>query len=137
MPKPTDVSLEIRNHASQNRDGWTDTTASDKSTYSYKYTGGHDGAGGMTFVVGKGAHKFLVSLLATTGTRCRIDSITFEGDDPDEAQLMAHPHPDGSHHISNRNTKAMNARYKITVLDPGNGNVRIPCDPQIINKKPV
>lgn len=126
------VSLDIRYVPAEPGDGFTDVGIINGRTYCYKYTGGDDGAGGVTHKVGEGSAKITVNLIADP--RYRIDSISFVNDKNDDVQLSAHPKHDRQHEIHNRNTKAINANYKVKVKDAGNGNATIPCDPPIINK---
>lgn len=126
------VSLDIRYVPAESGDGFTDVGVINGRTYCYKYTGGDDGAGGVTHTIGEGSAKITVNLIADP--RYRIDSVSFVNDRNDDVQLSAHPKHDRQHEIHNRNTKAINAKYKVQVKDTGNGNAAIPCDPPIVNK---
>lgn len=126
------VSLDIRYVPAEPGDGFTDVGVINGRTYCYKYTGGDDGAGGVTHTIGEGSAKITVNLIADP--RYTIDSVSFVDDRNDDVQLSAHPKHDRQHEIHNRNTKAINAKYKVQVKDTGNGNAAIPCDPPIVNK---
>lgn len=126
------VSLDIRYVPAEPGDGFTDVGVINGRTYCYKYTGGDDGAGGVTHTIGEGSAKITVNLIADP--RYTIDSVSFIDDRNDDVQLSAHPKHDRQHEIHNRNTKAINAKYKVQVKDTGNGNAAIPCDPPIVNK---
>lgn len=128
------VSLDIRYVPAEPGDGFIDVGAINGRNYCYKYTGGDDGAGGVTHTIGEGNAKITVTLAADP--RYRIDSITFVDDKNDDVQLSAHPKHDLLHEIHNRNTKTINAHYKVKVRDTGNGGAIIPCDPPIRNKMP-
>lgn len=134
MPNPNGVSLDVRNFAS-NGDGWTNTTASNGAAYSYKYTGGDAATnnGTVTCTTGHGNASINLSLIADT--RYRIDTVSFTGDNA--SQLTTQGNAPRSRVINDRNTADINASYKLSVIDTGNGNVSIPCDPSIINKQPA
>ena len=125
------VSLDIRYVPAEPGDGFIDVGVINGRNYCYKYTGGDDGAGGVTHTIGEGNAKITVTL--TADPRYRIASVSFV-DHKDE--LSAHPKHDREHEIHNKNSKAINAKYKVQVRDTGNGNAMIPCDPPIINKHP-
>lgn len=134
MPNPHSVSLDVRNFPA-NGDGWTDTTASNGAIYSYKYTGGDPGTnnGTLTFTVGNGNAAVNFDLIADR--RYQIGSIGFTGDNA--GQLTTTGNAPRSRVLNDRNTAAINANYKVNVIDTGAGNASVPCDPQIINKQPV
>ncbi|ODU92330.1 MAG: hypothetical protein BGP23_04150 [Lysobacterales bacterium 66-474] len=131
MPDKT-VSLDIRYVPAEPGDGFIDVGVINGRSYCYKYTGGDDGAGGVTHTIGEGNAKIIVTL--TADPRYRIASVSFVDDKHDDIQLSAHPRHDREHEIHNKNTKAINAHYKVQVRDTGNGNATIPCDPPITNK---
>lgn len=131
MSNPHGVSLDVRDSPA-NGDGWTNTTASNGATYSYKYTGGDPDTnnGKVTCTVGSGNVPINLNLAADQ--RYQIDSIGFTGDNA--GQLSTQGNAPRSRVINDRNTAAINANYKVNVIDTGNGNVTVPCDPPIINK---
>lgn len=131
MPSPNAISLDVRNFAA-NGDGWTNTQASNGQTYSYKYTGGDPGTdnGTLTFTVGHGNAAVNFSLIADP--RYTVGSVSFTGDNAN--QLTTTGNAPRSRVINDRNTAAINANYKVDVIDTGNGNVTVPCDPPIVNK---
>jgi hypothetical protein len=134
MPNPNGVSLDIRNSPSSG-DGWTNTTASNGAIYSYKYTGGDTDSnnGKVTCTIGNGNASINLSLVADS--RYEIDSVGFTGDDAD--QLTTHGNAKRSRVINDKNTSVINANYKVNVIDTGNGNATVPCDPPILNRHPV
>jgi hypothetical protein len=93
--------------------------------YCYKYTGGDDGAVGVTHMIGEGNAKITVTLIADP--RHRIASVSFVDDKTDDVQLSAHPKHDREHEIHNRNTKAIDAKYKVQVKDAGKAMPRSPA----------
>lgn len=134
MPNPNGVSLDIRNFAS-NGDGWTNTTASNGATYSYRYTGGDAATNNGTITCTTGNGNAAINLGLIADTRYRIDSVTFTGDDA--SQLSTQGNAPRTRVINDRNTADINAHYKVSVVDTANGNASIPCDPMIINKQPT
>jgi hypothetical protein len=129
------VDLDIRYVRAEPGDGFTDAGTINGRTYCYKYTGGDDGAGKLSHVVNQGEARITVSLIADP--RYRIGGIHFTGDHATEPQLSKLNRADRAHVFHNRNTRAINAQYKVTVIDTGNGNASILCDPPIINKQPT
>lgn len=126
------VSLDIRYVRAEPGDGFTDVGVINGRNYCYKYTGGDDGAGGVTHTIGEGNAKITVTLRADP--RYRIASVSFVDDKSDEPQLRGEPTNELEHVIHNRNTKAINAHYKVQIRDTGNGGAMILCDPPIVNK---
>lgn len=133
MSNPNGVSLDVRNFPA-NGDGWTDTTASNGATYSYKYTGGdaNTNNGRVTCTVGNGNAAITLTLIAAN--QYEIQSITFTGDPGN--QLSTQGNATRTRVINDANTATMTANYKVNVIDTGNGNATVPCDPPIINKQP-
>lgn len=128
------VDLDVRYVRAEPGDGFTDVGNINGRNYCYKYTGGDDGAGKLSHVVDQGDARITVNLIADP--RYRIDSIHFTGDHAAEPQLSKLHGADRAHVFHNKNTKAISAQYKITVIDTGNGNATIACDPPIENKHP-
>lgn len=134
MPNPHDVSLDIRDFPA-NGPGWTNTTASNGAIYSYQYTGGDPGTnnGKVTCTIGSGSAPINLNLVADQ--RYEIGSVSFTGDNAD--QLTTQGNASRSRVINDKNTDVINANYKVDVIDTGNGNATVPCDPPIINKRPT
>jgi hypothetical protein len=128
------VTLDIRYVRAEPGDGFIDVGIVNGRSYCYKYTGGDDGAGGVTHTIGDGNAKITVTLIADP--RYRIASVSFVDDRADDIQLSSHPKHDREHEIHNKNTKAINAHYKVKVKDTGNGDALIQCDPPIKNQMP-
>ena len=133
MPNPNGVSLDVRNFASSG-DGWTNTTASNGQTYSYKYTGGdaNSNNGKVTCTIGHG--NAAITLTSIAASQYQIGTITFTGDNASDPQLSTQGNATGSRVINDKNTAAINANYKVNIIDTGNSGVTVPCDPPIINK---
>lgn len=128
------VELDLRHVRAEPGDGFTDAGNFNGRTYCYKYTGGDDGAGKLSHVVDQGEARITVNLIADP--RYKIGGIHFTDDHATEPQLSKLVGEDRAHVFHNKNTKAINAQYKVAVIDTGNGNATIPCDPPIINKQP-
>ena len=129
------VSLDIRYVPAEPGDGFTDAGFINGRTYCYKYTGGDDGAGKLSHVVNRGEARITVNLIADP--RYKIGDIHFVDDHATEPQLSKLGGADRAHVFHNKNTQEINAQYKVTVIDTGNGNASIPCDPSIVNKRPA
>ena len=127
-PSSRSITLDVRNAPSSGSDGYADTTASNGKTYSYKYSGGDNGGGDVTFT-GRGAGTVVVHL---RGSRYAIDTVDFP-DDPND-QLSDDPSASSptSAVIKDKNDTAQTATYKVTVKD-SSANATVPCDPKIIN----
>lgn len=128
------VDLDVRYVRAEPGDGFTDAGHINGRDYCYKYTGGDDGAGKLSHVVNRGDARIAVHL--TADPRYRFFDIRFIDDHATEPQLSKVNHEERALVFHNKNTKAINGQYKVTVIDTGNGNAAIPCDPPIINKHP-
>lgn len=130
MPNTPNINLDVRNFASSDP-GWHNVNASNGSPYSYSYTGGDDGAGGLVQTVGQG--RDVAPIRLTADQRYQIDPVngcTFANDT--EHQLSWN----GSGRagtIIDANTQVETAEYSILVTDTGNGNCTIQCDPTVRN----
>lgn len=129
------VELDIRYVRAEPGDGFIDVGNINGRDYCYKYTGGDDGAGGLDHVVNHGEATIHINLIGDP--RYRIDEVRFVDDHGAEPQLSHRDHGERTHVFHNRNTREINAHYKVTVRDTGNGNARIACDPPIRNKQPT
>lgn len=131
MSNPNGVSLDVRNFPTSGN-GWTNTTASNGATYSYRYTGGDANTNNGTVTCTTGHGNASINLSLTADSRYEIGTVSFTGDNAD--QLSTQGNAPRSRVINDRNTQDINANYKVNVIDTGNGNASIPCDPQIVNK---
>lgn len=129
MPGNASVSLDVRNFASNGSDGYTDTTASNNATYSYRYTGGSDNGGDVNF---HGRGRVTLTVQLQSDPRYQISSVGFTGDTNNQLTWLAQNAPTTAV-IQDLNTVVQNANYKITVSDT-TANCTVPCDPQINNK---
>ena len=125
----TNASLEVRNFPSNGSDGYTDTTASNNAIYSYRYSGGSDGAGGLRAQVGQGTATLNLTLDADP--RYTIDQVTF--DDP-KAQLSWRGNAPRNGVLTDSNTDEEEGHYYVQVRDSV-ANCTIPCDPMVLNER--
>jgi hypothetical protein len=122
------ITLDVRNASSGGRDGYVDTTASNGQVYSYKYTGGDNNTGDVTFH-GRGPATVVVHL--KSDPRYAIDEVKFP-DDPN-SQLSTGTSPnDTTAVIQDKNDQQQTATYKVTVKD-SSADATVPCDPRIVN----
>lgn len=127
MPNgPNSVSLDVSNVATS---GYTPTTASNGSTYYYKFTGGNTSAnnGDVNASVGQGQAAITVSL--NSDSRYTITNITFN---PTSDQLSTQGNAPTSRVIIDTAVAAGTFKYTVIVND-SSANCTIPCDPQIRN----
>lgn len=133
MPSPTpQIHLDIRNSA-QSEPGWVNVLASNGQTYSYSYTGGDDGMGGLVQTTGQGRDTAPLQLDADR--RYQLSSsapCVFTNDANNQLTWNGQSSYAGS--IVDANTAVETAKYTINVTDTGNGNCNIPCDPRVINQ---
>ena len=126
------VSLDVRDFASTPGDGYTNTTASNGATYSYKYSGGTDGNGGVVVVTGSGTLTITVTIVADP--RYLVSSVTFSNDLGDLSWAFG-----ASAYIAvitDTDLDNENAEYSVIVSDHTAG-CTMPCDPPIKNQPPV
>lgn len=132
MPATPQINLDIRNSA-QTEPGWVNVQASNNQTYSYRYTGGDDGAGGLVQTVGLGRDTAPVALTADRRYQLSGNSPCVFNDDAMQ-QLSWNGQSPYAGTIIDANTAVETAKYTLNVTDTGNGNCTIPCDPQIKNE---
>ncbi|GAA4861733.1 hypothetical protein [Luteimonas vadosa] len=132
MPNATPViHLDIRN-SSQSAPGWVNVNASNGEPYAYRYTGGDDGAGGIQLRVGQGRDTAPLQLDADRRYHIRDPGgCVFTGDT--QAQLSWNGNGNYAGSIVDANTQVETAKYTMNVVDSGNGDCIIPCDPIIKN----
>jgi hypothetical protein len=132
MPATPQINLDIRN-SRQNQQGWVDVQATNNQWYSYRFTGGDDGAGGLVQQVKQGRDTAPVRLTADQRYQLAdTDPCVFSGDLEHQLSWSGQSPYTGS--IVDANTKVEPAKYTLNVKDTGNGNCIIPCDPQIKNE---
>jgi len=128
MPN-VNVGLDIRNSPSSGKDGYTNTTSSANTIYSYKYSGGSDGLGGVD--VSKSGGSGTITVQVGGDPRYTIPDVTFNGDI--KSQLSwAHGKNNTIAIITDTDTSTGNGYYSVLVND-GTANCTFPCDPPIRN----
>lgn len=132
MPATPQINLDIRNSA-QTGPGWVNVQASNHQTYSYRYTGGDDGSGGLVQTVGRGRDTAPVQLSADSRYQLIGSNACVFADDSN-SQLTWNGQSSYAGNIVDANTAVETAKYTLNVTDTGNGNCTIPCDPQIKNE---
>lgn len=124
------IQLEVHDHAASGSDGFTNTTASNGATYSYRYSGG-EGNGGDVIFRSRGRVTFNVSLADSQGYE--IDDVSFSGDVHQQLSWLSSAQASSHAVIQDKNDQLQTAQYKVTVRD-SNGDVTIPCDPKVVNR---
>lgn len=128
MPNTPNIKLDLRNFASSGP-GWHNLEVNNQA-YSYCYSGGDDGAGGLFPTVGQGRDTAPIQFATTTDTRYQINSCVFINDNQ---QQLTWNGGNRAGTIVDANTQVENAEYCIIVTDTTN-NCAIPCDPPVNNK---
>jgi hypothetical protein len=129
MPNDTvTVHLKIR---TDSHDGFTSTTASDGSTYYYKYDGGPDDDGSVSFKTGDGSHAVDVSL-HDSGTNYEITSVRLT--DPNSQLSCTVSSDKRTATITDADTADETGSYCVTVQDTSKASCTFDCDPTITNK---
>ncbi|MCI4568055.1 hypothetical protein [Lysobacter sp. CFH 32150] len=130
MPS-TNANLDVRNFPSNGSDGYTNTTASNNAVYSYMYSGGNDGAGGMEVRVNSGTATLNLSL-DDDNNRYSIDAVSFLDDTGNQLTWRGNAPANGV--ITDANTVEETAHYKVRVADTTAG-CTFQCDPVISNER--
>ena len=124
------VSLDVRDFGATSGDGYTNTTASNGALYSYKYSGGTDGNGGVEVITGSGTLTLTVTVSADP--RYLVSSVTFDNNVGDLSWAF------GSSAyiavITDTDLDNENSYYSVIIVDNGAGGITLPCDPPITNK---
>ncbi len=126
----TDVSLDVRNFPSNGSDEYTDTTASNKAVYSYRYTGGSDGKGNMIETANGEAGTITVSL--HSDPRYQISGVIISGDIEDQLSSEPAPNSNTSVIITDKDTSCGSGYYNVAVTDTS-AACTFHCDPQVTN----
>lgn len=129
MPN-VNVSLDVRNFASNGSDGYTDTTASNNAIYSYLYGGGSDGHGNIDETTASGSATITVAL--QSDPRYQISGVVFTGDIENQLSWQPGGTPT-SVVITDSDSSSGSGYFSITVSDT-TANCTLPCDPDITNR---
>lgn len=125
----TNASLDVRDFPSNGSDGYIDTTASNNAIYSFRYTGGSDGHGGLRTKVGQGVATLNVRL--ESDSRYSIDDAEFDQDP--ERQLSWRGNSSVAGVITDANTAAETGHYSLIVAD-SQASCTFRCDPMVVNE---
>lgn len=126
MTDKVDVSLDCRNFAS-NGGGYTNVTAANGATYSYKYTGGTDGAGNVTVKKGK---KTDIKVTIHADARFKVDD-TGVSNDPKGDIKKSHSGVTATFNDDAKDVES-DIYYSVTVKDT-TANTTFVADPRIDN----
>jgi hypothetical protein len=124
------VTLDVRNFASNGSDGYTDTTASNNAIYSYLYGGGSDGHGTMNETAQSGSASFTVTVGGDP--RYQISNVVFGGDIENQLSWAQGTSPTIAV-ITDSDTSTGSGSYSVTVTDT-TAQCTLPCDPGINNQ---
>lgn len=125
MPNDKNANLQVQPGQTP---GWQHIQASNNQWYSYLYTGGSDGAGGLTATIGQGAATLHVSL-DTDNHRYSVSGVALN----DPNNQLTENHSGNNVNIIDRNDAQEDGSYAITVADSQAGGATIYCDPMIKN----
>ncbi len=126
------VHLDCRNSASNPNNGYTNTSSSKSTTYSYQYTGGNDPncEGGVIFPTGRGVS---VAELSVGGdSRYHISNVFFSGDNITDLS-WTQGETATSAFIVDTDVNDLNDEYTIEVTDTV-AKCTFICDPPIKNE---
>lgn len=126
------VSLDVRNFAATQGDGYTDTTASNGAVYSYKYSGGTDGNGGVEVITGTGTLTITVTVNADP--RYVINDVTLTNNVGDLSWAFG-----ASSYIAiitDTDLDNEDGYYSVLIRDDTAG-CTMPCDPPVKNLPPA
>lgn len=125
MPNDSNANLQVQPGQTP---GWSQVQASNNQWYSYQYTGGSDGAGGLEVTVGQGSTTLHVSL-DTDSHRYSVSGVSLN----DPSNQLTENHSTNNVNIIDKNDAQENGSYAITVADSQANNATIYCDPMIKN----
>jgi hypothetical protein len=128
MPNPVNVSLDVRNAGTGPAPGYTQVTASNGTTYYYKYTGGSDGNGNVNVKVGAG--QAAINVTVGSDPRYSITNITFS---PASTHFTWHAGGHANVAVIQDTAAVVESVKYTTVVTDSSANCTIPCDPVIHN----
>lgn len=130
MPTNVNVTLDVRNFSSGGQNGYTDTTASNGNTYSYKYTGGSDSHGDV-YEHDRGTAIIYVTIRADP--RYHVNDVTFVQPAGHPAEFSKTITGATTVTITDLNDSVGAGSFCVQVLDTV-ANCTVPCDPIIDNR---
>lgn len=130
MPTNANVTLDVRNFASNGSDNYNNTTASNNATYSYRYTGGTDGQGSV-YEHSRGTATISVTL--SSDARYQITGVSFTEPEGQPTEFSGSVTSTTTASITDLNDAVGSGRFAIQVTDT-TANCTVPCDPIIDNQ---
>ena len=128
----TNANLQVQPGQNPSPD-WIKTQAQNSTLwYSYQYTGGTDGHGGMEVTVGQGSQTLNVAL-DTDNRRYTISDVTL-GDPQQQLRISGARSGNNITIIDKNDTVELNGYYGLYVTDGNANNVVVYCDPMIKNE---
>jgi len=130
MPaKNESVNLNVQ-PGQNNGNGWQSVQAlNSQQWYSFKYTGGDNGNGGLKTKTNDGVATIGVTLDGNNN-RYSISGVSFTGDI--QPPQLSSTYTTQSASITDQNTQNLTADYCVNVVDSNTG-LTVPCDPMIQN----
>lgn len=136
MPNNFSVSLDIRNFPSNGSDGYTNTTASNGSIYSYQYSGGNGGGGNVNVPgAGNAGSNAAITITMNSDPRYSITGVGFRDDTLNQFAWHGGGHANVVV-ITDRNSAAATVKYTCTITD-STAHCTLPADPMIKNEPPT
>lgn len=126
------VNLDCRN-SSTNGGGYTNVNSSINTPYSFKFTGGTDGNGGVTEYTDDGSGQGTINVTVGGDPRYKIDTITISNDTHGDLSWAYGNDAHTQAVITDTNVDNETAYYSVTVRDTS-ANCTFLCDPPITNK---
>lgn len=129
MPTSANVNLDVRNFPSSG-DGYTNVTASNGQTYSYKFTGGNSSSNNGDVNVPIGHGQAAITVHVGGDPRYHVSNITFN---PTNTQFGWQAGGNAAVAvIIDTAVAVVDVKYSVVVLDT-TANCTINCDPMIKN----
>ncbi|GAA0856075.1 hypothetical protein [Aliiglaciecola litoralis] len=125
------VTLDVQKSASVVGSKYINVQATNGQEYSFRYTGGSDGDGGITEIIGSGPSNITVTVSGFP--RYEVSDIQFDNND----------HNDLSHRVSadkssvvitDTDVDPLNGYYKVLIKDTSAPQALLWCDPPIKNR---
>ncbi|MET0755348.1 MAG: hypothetical protein ABWX88_03475 [Pseudoxanthomonas sp.] len=123
------VSLDVRNFAASSGDGYTNTTASNNTVYSYQYSGGTDGHGNVDTTVDAGALSIAISL--NSDPRYSISNVAIT--DTENQLSWAAGNSPTTATVMDSDSQTGSGYYQVIVSD-NTAVCTFPCDPNVTNR---
>lgn len=125
------VSLDVKDSHSDASTHYVNVRADGGQDYSFKYSGGSDGYGGITEIIGSGSSKITISV--NDHPRFHIVSCTFIHNEKGDLSCVISADKKNVV-ITDSDVDAFDGYYKVVVKDNNAAQALVPCDPPIKNK---